>query len=111
MMPMSSSKLSGRVRGLFLDLCSSVWPPCNDITTLAVKTKPYLGNTGSNGCIYEPRKQTTRSKYSRFNDNMLSALRSVLPRIGTFHLHHKQTKRSFAMDAIKATVYENFGGT
>ena len=55
----------------------------------------------------------TKLKESKLNDEMLSALRSVLTRTGTLHLHHTQTTRSFAtgMESIKATVYENFGGT
>lgn len=46
-----------------------------------------------------------------FTDDMLTTLRSVLARTGTINLHHTLTTRSFAMDSIKATVYENFGGT
>lgn len=42
---------------------------------------------------------------------MLTTLRNTLIRSGTLRLQHKQTTRSFAMDSIKATVYENFGGT
>lgn len=42
---------------------------------------------------------------------MLTTLRSVLARTGTKTLRHPLTTRSFAMDSIKATVYENFGGT
>lgn len=48
---------------------------------------------------------------SNLTDDMLTTLRSVLARTGTRNLHHTLTTRSFAMDFIKATVYENFGGT
>lgn len=42
---------------------------------------------------------------------MLPRLRNVLARTSTLHLYHTHNTRSFAMDSIKATVYENFGGT
>lgn len=42
---------------------------------------------------------------------MLPTLRTSFTRTGLLRLPKTQNTRSYVMDSIKATVFENFGGT